>query len=685
MTEVPLSELEQALRSIAEDERYRAVVTAARLGWRETRAIAGAALGDTAWRVRKAAVAAVAQWGPDDEAWQLIYAGLADADNAGRRNAALELIERLGDRLLPRVIALTEDASPHLRKFAVDALLARPSSSAVPALLRRVDDSDANVRGAAVEALSRVADERAVAALLRVIDFSGARDPLERLAALRGLEALGAAVERRSLEPLLPDPLLRNAALRLLARCPGPSVIGLLVDAIEPAVPSATAAAVSGLCEIGTRDPQVRMQIGEQLRRRLQWARPALRAVYGSEAAGMAQAVATLTGWLGDAALCADLFVDRRARWIEAELRGALAGSGAAAARAVIDRLPEMEPDDQRFALEAVADLVSAADAAPVARLLESAIGRVAVAAAHCLARAADVDTATVLIGRLADPDAEIALASQQALQALVPHAADRLRAGLLPLFDPQPATPVGLRALTIWPALARIEDAPLLRRLATHASATARALALRALAAIELPATERAQHVRIALTDEAAEVRLAAIEALVRRDLPDAVEMLQRALADPSPLVRAAVLERLATIAPDRAGALLAIAVTADPVEARAAVLAGRQLSVEARRNLWQRAVSSPQVEVLLALAEVLPDLEPDEIPALLDALLDVATFEVRHATVSRCGSISRRWPGLRPLLRSRLNQVLEAEPDGFVHEAALAALAALTADGAV
>lgn len=684
MTEVPLSELERSLRSAGEDERYRAVVTAARLGWCETRAIAGVALGDAAWRVRKAAVAAVAQWAPDDEAWHLISAGLADADNAGRRNAALELIERLGDRLLPRVIVLTEDASPHLRKFAIDALLARPSASAIPALLRCADDDDANVRGAAVEALSRVADARATAALLRVIDSRSARDPLERLAALRGLDALGAVVERAALEPLLPDPLLRNAVLQLLARCSGPGVVDLLLAAIDPAVPSATAAAVTGLCEIGGRDPALRSRIGHQLRQQLARVRPALRAVYRSEAAGMAAKVATLAGWLGDAALCADLFVERRARWIETELRATLAGCGAAGARAVIERLSEMDPDDQRCALEAVTEFGAPPDAAPVARLLRSAGGRVAVAAARCLARAADVDTAATLISRLADPDVEIAAASQQALRALVERAPDRLRSGLRQLFEADPATAAGVRALEIWPALARPEDAPLLHRLATHSSATVRALALRGLGAITSVGAERAQHLRIALTDEAVEVRQAAVEALTCADLPAVVEILKRALADPATAVRTAALERLAAIAPDQAGALLALAVAADPIEARAAVLAGRHLAVGARRELWQRAVVSPQVEVLLALAEVLPDLEADEIQLLFEALLSAAPFEVRHAAISRSEAIVRRWPALRPLLRSRLTRMLADEQDGFVREAALAALTTLAADGA-
>ena len=51
--------------------------------------------------------------------------------------------------------------------------------------------------------------------LVRVIDNRSVRDPLERLAALRGLDALGAVVDRAALEPLLPDPLLRDIEINL--------------------------------------------------------------------------------------------------------------------------------------------------------------------------------------------------------------------------------------------------------------------------------------------------------------------------------------------------------------------------------------------------------------------------------------------------------------------------------------
>ncbi|MBN2362320.1 MAG: HEAT repeat domain-containing protein, partial [Deltaproteobacteria bacterium] len=690
MNETALADLARAASSSEEDERYRAVVAAARLGWRETLEIAGPALGDDAWRVRKAAVAAVAQWAPDDEAWRLVRTGLGDGDNAGRRIAALELIERLGERLMPRVIELTEDPLPQLRKLALDAVLARPTADAVPALLRRLEDSDANVRGVAVEALSRIRDQRALAALVHVIGDRPARDPLERLAALRGLDALGAVVERAVLEPLLADPLLRNAALRLLARCPGLDVVILLCGAIDRTMPSTTAAAVIGLWEIGERDAAARRLIGERLRQRLAHVQPALLDAYVSNAEGMAQAVATLAAWIGAPALCGELFVGRRGRWLDPELRDALERCGIAGAAAVAERLRDMDLDDQQVALDAIAEVASQTTSAPVARLLKTAGGRVAVAAARCLGRCGGSVAIGAWIGRLADSDGEIAAACQQALQGLATapgqdsareNWAATLRAGLQPLLAEEPISAAGQRALAVWPAVASRVDEPVLRRLLLHKDASVRALAIRALGAIDLPASDLAQQLRIALADEAAEVRLAAIESLARAEIPDAFEVVQRALGDSAPAVRAAVLERLALLAPERARTQLALAIVADPTEAQAAVLGCRHLAIEARGDLLQRAAASPHAEVLLAVARLLPDLEPAEILPLFDALLRAIPFEVRHAATSSYSTVCQRWPELRPQLQARLAALLEDERDGFVREAALAALAA---DGA-
>ena len=106
------------------------------------------AMGDDSWRVRKEAVARLSVWHDHPGAARVLTSALAEPDNVGRRNAAIEALVALGyDSVAPLTDALT--ARPEHRKVLVDTLGLIGDPAAGAALVPLLDDSDPNVRVAA--------------------------------------------------------------------------------------------------------------------------------------------------------------------------------------------------------------------------------------------------------------------------------------------------------------------------------------------------------------------------------------------------------------------------------------------------------------------------------------------------------------------------------------------------------
>jgi len=82
------------------------------------------------------------------------------------KNAAVEVLEKIGARHLDRIVGLLADDNLDIRKFGADILGTLRDAKAVPALVKALDDTDANVRSSAAEALGKIGDKSAGATLL---------------------------------------------------------------------------------------------------------------------------------------------------------------------------------------------------------------------------------------------------------------------------------------------------------------------------------------------------------------------------------------------------------------------------------------------------------------------------------------------------------------------------------------
>ncbi|MFH1811021.1 MAG: CheR family methyltransferase [Pseudomonadota bacterium] len=439
-----LQSIREDLASPDEEVRYQAVRLSSTLGPDELRVALADVLGDDSWRVRKQAVALLARVVDDTTAWQLVQTGIGDPDNAGHRASALELLGELLPRLWFRLLQLSRDPSPALRKFAIDAVAAHPSVEALTLLEERLAEGDANVRAAAVEVVGRIDHPRSRGLLRQVVEERARRDALEVVAALHGLVELREDLPQAMLLPMLADPLLRPPALQLLARCPGTEVIELLVSALDPRSPSKARAAAGGLAERGRRGDEDLRSVAMALRRGRDVPQ-ALRLVFQSHSLVDARAASVLAGWLADTELVADLYTLRRGRWVERDLMDALRRCGPERGVALANRLDSMEPGDQVVAIDALSVVADDTCLTPVERLLRFGRGQAAATAARCLGELGGLQRCASLEGLLSDSDATLAATCRIALDRI------RARHGLVlaesPPRIPSPELPLTQRS----------------------------------------------------------------------------------------------------------------------------------------------------------------------------------------------------------------------------------------------
>ena len=129
--------------------------------------------------------------------------------------------QRVADRrALPALMALTKDANPYARAFAVKGLGALKDRAALPVLMPLLSSGDRAVLIETIQALGAIGDPSATQPLMRFIHATDT-DPHVRLAALVALGTIRPAAAE-TLETLLdllsdPAPAIRSAALRATA------------------------------------------------------------------------------------------------------------------------------------------------------------------------------------------------------------------------------------------------------------------------------------------------------------------------------------------------------------------------------------------------------------------------------------------------------------------------------------
>ncbi len=656
-------------------------------------------LGDSGWRVRKAAVERLAdapgEWGVDET----LVSALSDGENPGRRNSAVEALVRRGESAVEPLLVATRDEDVDVRKQAVDTLAGIGAPRSLDRLLEMLDDVDANVAAAAADALGAIGDEDVAPDLVRVATRDG-DDPLLAFSALQALGRLEAAVAADELAPLLDSPLLRPAAYTVMGNAEhgDEAAVEALLKGALASSRSCREAAISALLRmLAGRDGPGLEALTARVRETFAHA-PVddLLERVGTADLSTRLALVQFLGVLRREEAAVPVLLAGADEAISEVALAALVELGERAERAFDAAWLELDSEARRLACIALARTCGPVGEARLLGSLDEPDGALRAAAAESLGARRCGAALPALVHRLEavavqedDPDGEderdaLTAALVQLTDADGPERGvlhDRAVEMLGQRLDGAPE-PVRLALATVLGRIGRSDDEHLVAWLLKDPSAGVRRAAVQALA--RLGHGEDSEPLRLALADEAPEVRMAAAHALAVSHSPSALDDLEHLADDEDPRVRAAAMRAIGLRAlggaeseAERASELLSRAVTDDGVVVLAAIEAlvrvGGEGAARAARSILAR--EDPEL-VQAGVACIAQHGERDAVEELVP-LVGHPHWAVRAEVIGMLAD--RNVIAAVPAILRRL----ETERDDFVRDAILRALGRLEDQG--
>lgn len=663
-----------AMNSSDVEERRDAVLAAGALHDRETASILLSALGDADWRVREEAIRVVGEVAVEFELVKPLIDGLCQGANVGLRNAAREVLRRLGAAAARALVTSLSEVEPNDRKFIVEALACGGTDDAIDTLIASVRGSDPVIAVAAMDALAQLGGPRATAALR---DKLRTGDTFERAAALDALEHLAATVQYDDLAPILEDRLLRRIALDALGRSGDVRAVPHLLTALNDRSTHVIQRALMGLFRLQGANVDARRLLSSELPRNAQ-ALGALKVAAEDEDRSVGLAAATLLARARDREavatavqlVAADVAANQLASafddWTEEALAVALriAGEQAELRASALDLACELgeRVNERPNAIEQLREVLRGAFTDPD-------IG-VRVSVLRGLGRFGDATDAARLLESTGDIDADVAVAAGNALRDLAFRAPAAVRQVLA---NATPSGPAGLAVAELLVDLGSKDAHERLREALLSDEPSTRVCAIAGLSRLGGPAAS--ELVALALRDESQEVQVAALEALtVMRDRGDEGT---RAILDfeshDSDVLCAHTLA-LSSLDDPRAPELLQTIARTAPREARVAALQALVgLGGMEVQGLLTEFATDPDPEVAKQAISELGTLANVRSPAAIAAALSHNAPEVRRLAAAWLGRIGDTTSS------ERLFDQLERETDVQVRNVIVEALEAL------
>ena len=201
-------------------------------------------LGDTDWRVRKAAVESFQQLAYSEKYIQELITLLYHPENAGLRNAAIEILVGFGSLAVEQLRSEISEPDVEVRKFVIDILGEICDPRCAPDLIVSLKDADINVRYAAAETLGKLKAETAVEPLMELMTDP---DLGLKFTVLQSLSQIGGSIPTDRLFVYLDERLLRKALFDCFARVGGSDVVPHLVKGLCDPMRQVREAALSAL------------------------------------------------------------------------------------------------------------------------------------------------------------------------------------------------------------------------------------------------------------------------------------------------------------------------------------------------------------------------------------------------------------------------------------------------------
>lgn len=627
----------------------------------------GLSLGDPDWRVRKAAIETFFQLDQIEAFIPDLIKFLYHPENAGLRNAAIEILIGLGPRAVPALRHELVEPDVEVRKFVIDILGEIGDPRCGEELVHALADSDINVRYAAVETLGKIRFEAAVDPLLELMSDP---DPGLKFTILESLSQIGGTIPIERLLLHLDDRLLRKALFDCFAKVGGPEVIPSLVNGLSDPMRHVREAALYALERLRAQETDTIKEIlavadADQIA-------AGLELIISGDNLQLKEAALTLYGSVGttrDLSLLLNCVGDEALRALA--LR-AFCELGEEPFARLVQAHDALEPL-QLLCLIFVGGELGFSQVLPLAiDAARSAEPQLRAAAARSIGRLGGEEQFDPLLRMLDDEISEIQDTAAAAIAAFAKRYKDIALLRISPLLAAQDADK-RMRAVRILGLIEGDEVEVQLLKAFKDSSVSVRCEAIRALKGHFSDVV--ISGLTLALTDESAEVRRLAVSALGQCPQAKALTALTLAAGDSDLWVRATVMRVLVHFSGDVVRELL-LQGAADPVGP--VVVAALESSVgvlpEECRQLLGYALTHPDAEVVKAAMSLLSRVVgTDWIGPFCPALLSHPHRDVRLQAVRALGQSGLA--DANRLLAARL----EVETDAALRQALTGTIATL------
>ena len=543
------------LSSADEERRRLAVERLPELPFASAIARLAESLGDASWRVRKAAVECISALGESDPIVDALIAALADGDNPGRRNSAVEALVACGDRVVPALVAALTSEDADVRKFLVDAIAGIGSVAATGPMIERLADPDINVRAAAADALGVLPGGDSSAALRRLASQQG-EDRLVRFSALHALVRLEVDVPVGELADVLDDPVLGPAGYSLLGYSEDAGAVDVLLKGLSSSLRSCREAGMGAVLGLLARvDGPAESALRERVREVAGHSELLISSAIdrlGDADLSSRLVLIQFMGLLGNERVVTAILEAGRDEAISEVAQAALESLGEVAERVIDVHWNELDIDGKCLACQLLGRGARKSGVARLLSALRDSNSELRAAAALALGERRAIDSLGELVAALEVAATAHDFGSDDEIAALErgivliagggeAGEADCVGSVLEPLaslLDDSEET-LRLSIATVLSQICRPQDHELISLLQKDSSPQVRRVAV---AGFERLAPETAvERLRLALADESPVVRIAAAMALGRAQQPGVIHDLKRLMEDEEQRVRAA------------------------------------------------------------------------------------------------------------------------------------------------